>query len=74
MHIVDPDALVYLTQTTLSIDDANCIIDALKKSFPAIHSPPSDDICYATTNRQIAVRDEAPSADLVLVVGSQNSF
>ena len=73
LHIINPEALVYLTQTTLSIDDANCIIDALKTSFPAIHSPPSDDICYATTNRQIAVRNEAPSVDLVLVVGSQNS-
>ena len=73
LHIIDPEALVYLTQTTLSIDDADVIIKALKESFPAIHSPPSDDICYATTNRQIAVRDEAPAVDLVLVVGSQNS-
>jgi len=73
LHIIDPDALVYLTQTTLSIDDAKVIIEALKKAFPMIHSPPSDDICYATTNRQIAVRDESPKADLVLVVGSQNS-
>ena len=73
LHIIDPEALVYLTQTTLSIDDAEVIIDALKKAFPTIHAPPSDDICYATTNRQIAVRDDAPLADLVLVVGSQNS-
>lgn len=73
LHIIDPEALVYLTQTTLSIDDAEIIINELKKSFPAIHSPPSDDICYATTNRQIAVRDEAPAANLVLVVGSENS-
>ena len=73
LDIIDPDALVYLTQTTLSIDDAKVIIEALKRTFPKIHSPPSDDICYATTNRQIAVRDESPMADLVLVVGSQNS-
>jgi 4-hydroxy-3-methylbut-2-enyl diphosphate reductase len=73
LHIIDPKALVYLTQTTLSIEDADVIINALKEAYPAIHSPPSDDICYATTNRQIAVRDDAPTADLVLVVGSQNS-
>ena len=73
LNIVDPEALVYLTQTTLSVDDAEIIIKALKEAFPSIHAPPNDDICYATTNRQVAVRDEAPSADLVLVVGSQNS-
>ncbi len=73
LQIDDPDKLVYLTQTTLSIEDAETIISALKKSFPTIHAPPSDDICYATTNRQIAVRDDAASADLVLVVGSNNS-
>ena len=64
---------MYLTQTTLSIEDAELIISALKKAFPTIHAPPSDDICYATTNRQIAVREDATSADLVLVVGSGNS-
>jgi 4-hydroxy-3-methylbut-2-enyl diphosphate reductase len=73
LHIDDPDKLVYLTQTTLSIEDADIIISALKESYPTIHAPPSDDICYATTNRQIAVREDAASADLVLVVGSNNS-
>ena len=73
LHIDDPDKLVYLTQTTLSIEDAEIIISALKAAFPTIHAPPSDDICYATTNRQIAVRDDAASSDLVLVVGSNNS-
>ncbi len=73
LSIIDPTKLVYLTQTTLSIDDANIIIDALKKNFPEIHSPPSDDICYATTNRQLALRENACEVDLVLVVGSNNS-
>lgn len=73
LHIIDPSKLIYLTQTTLSIDDAEIIINALKEAFPEINAPPNDDICYATTNRQTAVRDEAPDADLVLVVGSQNS-
>ncbi|MEE2912926.1 MAG: 4-hydroxy-3-methylbut-2-enyl diphosphate reductase [Planctomycetota bacterium] len=73
LQINDPDKLVYLTQTTLSIEDAEIIISALKKAFPTIHAPPSDDICYATTNRQMAVRKDAESADLVLVVGSNNS-
>ncbi|HIB21115.1 MAG TPA: 4-hydroxy-3-methylbut-2-enyl diphosphate reductase [Rhodospirillales bacterium] len=69
----DPSKLVYLTQTTLSIDDAEIIINALKNKYPEIHSPPNDDICYATTNRQLTVRNEAPEVDLVLVVGSKNS-
>lgn len=73
LSIVDPDKLVYLTQTTLSTDDANVIIKALKDAFPNIHEPPSEDICYATTNRQHAVREIAPSCDLTLVVGSTNS-
>ncbi len=67
------DRLVYLTQTTLSMDDANVIIDAIKKKYPRVKAPPSDDICYATTNRQHVVRHMAPSCDLVLVVGSKNS-
>ena len=71
--IKDPERLVYLTQTTLSTDDAGVIITALKRAFPAIKEPPSSDICYATTNRQRAVRAIAPDADLVLVVGSRNS-
>ena len=73
LRIDDPGKLIYLTQTTLSMDDANKIIDALKEVFPDINSPPSDDICYATTNRQHAVRALAPGCDLVLVVGSGNS-
>jgi len=73
LTIDDPDKLVYLTQTTLSTDDAAVIIDALKEAFPNIKAPPSEDICYATTNRQQAVRTVAPSCDLVLVVGSRNS-
>jgi 4-hydroxy-3-methylbut-2-en-1-yl diphosphate reductase len=65
--------IAYLTQTTLSIDDANVIIKALKQKFPHIHSPKKEDICYATTNRQQAVMELAPLSDLVLVVGSKNS-
>ena len=71
--IHDPAKLVYLTQTTLSTDDADVIIKALKTAFPLLKEPPSSDICYATTNRQRAVRALAPSVDLVLVVGSRNS-
>ncbi len=67
------DKLAYLTQTTLSVDDANRIIDRLKQRFPHIASPPKEDICYATQNRQEAVRQLAQEADVVLVLGSQNS-
>ena len=73
LRIDDASKLIYLTQTTLSMDDASTIINALKDAFPEIHAPPSDDICYATTNRQIAVRALAAQCDLVLVVGSKNS-
>lgn len=73
LTIRDPNKVVYLTQTTLSMHDAQTIIDALKKAIPTIKDPPSDDICYATTNRQSAVLTLAPKVDLVLVVGSQNS-
>lgn len=69
----DPDRLAYLTQTTLSTDDADVIISALKQAFPNIKEPPGGDICYATTNRQHAVRHIAPECDMVLVVGSKNS-
>jgi len=65
--------LAFLTQTTLSVDDATRIIDRLKERFPTIVGPRKDDICYATQNRQQAVRTLAPEADVVLVVGSQNS-
>ncbi|MFM7521888.1 MAG: 4-hydroxy-3-methylbut-2-enyl diphosphate reductase [Planctomycetota bacterium] len=67
------DRLAYLTQTTLSVDDASRIIGRLKQRFPAIAGPPKDDICYATQNRQEAVRILAEGADIVLVVGSHNS-
>ena len=73
LSIDDADKLVFLTQTTLSMDDANVCINALKAAFPNIKEPPSEDICYATTNRQKAVRDLAPNCDVVLVVGSRNS-
>jgi 4-hydroxy-3-methylbut-2-enyl diphosphate reductase len=73
LRIDDPDRLVYLTQTTLSMDDANQIIAALRKRFPNLKEPPSEDICYATTNRQHAVRALARQCDCVLVVGSRNS-
>jgi 4-hydroxy-3-methylbut-2-enyl diphosphate reductase len=69
-----PDAKVaYLTQTTLSVDEANSVIAALTRRFPQIVGPPREDICYATQNRQEAVKELAPLADLVLVLGSQNS-
>ncbi len=67
------EKMVYLTQTTLSMDDANVIIKALRERYPAIKEPPSEDICYATTNRQHVVRDLAPQADVCIVVGSKNS-
>jgi 4-hydroxy-3-methylbut-2-enyl diphosphate reductase len=65
--------LAYLTQTTLSVDDADVIIAALQRRFPKIVGPSRDDICYATQNRQEAVKDLVPEADVVLVLGSQNS-
>ncbi len=67
------DKLAYLTQTTLSVDDANLIINALKQRFPQLTGPNKDDICYATQNRQEAVKELATDVDLVLVLGSQNS-
>jgi len=73
LAIPDDHRIAYLTQTTLSLDDAEAIIAALKVKFPHIQAPMTEDICYATTNRQWAVRDLAAGADLVLVVGSQNS-
>lgn len=65
--------LVYLTQTTLSVDDAERIIGAIRKRYPLVKAPPTEDICYATTNRQGAVRLLAPLADVTIVVGSTNS-
>jgi 4-hydroxy-3-methylbut-2-enyl diphosphate reductase len=71
--VPDPNRVAYLTQTTLSLDEARDIIHALKIKFPNIVGPHTQDICYATENRQVAVRNVAPGADLVLVVGSTNS-
>ena len=73
LRVADEAKLAYLTQTTLSVDDANRIIDRLKARFPHIAAPPKDDICYATQNRQEAVGKLAPDAQLTLVLGSQNS-
>ncbi|MBC7833793.1 MAG: 4-hydroxy-3-methylbut-2-enyl diphosphate reductase [Phycisphaerales bacterium] len=73
VKIRDPSRVAYLTQTTLSTDDAEIIINAIRETIPTIKEPPSSDICYATTNRQAAVRQIAPECDLVLVVGSKNS-
>lgn len=69
----DPDLLAYVTQTTLSVDDTEEVIAALKQRFPTIAEPKKGDICYATTNRQEAVKFMAPQVDLVIVVGSPNS-
>ena len=73
LEVADEQKLAYLTQTTLSVDDASRIIDCLKRRFPEIHSPPKADICYATQNRQEAVRILSDRADAVVVLGSQNS-
>jgi 4-hydroxy-3-methylbut-2-en-1-yl diphosphate reductase len=73
LQVPDPDRVAYLTQTTLSLDEARDIIHALKIKFPNIVGPHSQDICYATENRQVAVRNVAHNAGLVLVVGSTNS-
>lgn len=69
----DPEHLSFVTQTTLSVDDATVVIEALKKRFPTIQGPKKDDICYATQNRQDAVKALAEQCDLVIVVGSPNS-
>ena len=73
LEVRNPDALAYVTQTTLSVDDAAIIVNALRAKFPQIVGPKKDDICYATQNRQDAVRVLAQSCDLVLVVGSVTS-
>ncbi|MCS3426678.1 4-hydroxy-3-methylbut-2-enyl diphosphate reductase [Leucobacter aridicollis] len=69
----DPDRLVWLSQTTLSVDETMETVRRLRERFPNLQDPPSDDICYATQNRQVAIKKIAPEADLVLVVGSTNS-
>lgn len=73
LKVKNVDNLCFMTQTTLSVDDTSEVISALRKRFPAIIGPRKDDICYATTNRQEAVRTLAADADIVLVVGSKNS-
>jgi 4-hydroxy-3-methylbut-2-enyl diphosphate reductase len=73
VDVPDPENLSYLTQTTLSVDETNEIVRILVQRFPSIQGPPRDDICYATQNRQDAVKVIAPKSDVVLVIGSQNS-
>ena len=69
----DPDNLAFLTQTTLSVDDTAAVVEAMKQRFPTIIAPKADDICYATSNRQAAVKAIASSVDLMLVIGAPNS-
>ncbi|MBX9848424.1 MAG: 4-hydroxy-3-methylbut-2-enyl diphosphate reductase [Rhodocyclaceae bacterium] len=73
LEVTDPEQLAYVTQTTLSVDDAASIVSALKNKFPFIVGPKKDDICYATQNRQDAVKTLAKDSDVVIVVGSKNS-
>ncbi len=73
LEVDDPDRVAYITQTTLSVDETRDIIIRLRERFPNITGPRTDDICYATTNRQMAVRQMASECDLVLVIGSRNS-
>ena len=73
VRVPDPSRVAYLTQTTLSVDETAGIVAALRRRFPAIQDPPSEDICYATQNRQQAVKEIAARSDLVLVIGSTNS-
>jgi 4-hydroxy-3-methylbut-2-enyl diphosphate reductase len=73
LHVADPSKVCYLTQTTLSLDETRDIVARLRERFPGIQGPPAHDICYATQNRQQAVKGAAPACDLLLVVGSRNS-
>lgn len=73
VQVPDENKVAWLSQTTLSVDETLTTVAALKKRFPNLMDPPSDDICYATQNRQVAIKQIAPKADLVLVVGSRNS-
>lgn len=73
IQVKDENKVAWLSQTTLSVDETLATVSALRERFPNIIDPPSDDICYATQNRQVAIKQIAPRADLVLVVGSQNS-
>jgi 4-hydroxy-3-methylbut-2-enyl diphosphate reductase len=73
LDVRDPQNLAYVTQTTLSIDDTSSVVKALQEKFPAIQGPHKEDICYATTNRQLAVKKIANKIDALLVVGAPNS-
>ena len=73
LEVADPDNVVWLSQTTLSVDETMETVRRLRERFPALQDPPSDDICYATQNRQVAVKKLAPACELVIVVGSANS-
>jgi 4-hydroxy-3-methylbut-2-enyl diphosphate reductase len=73
VEVLDPENLSYLTQTTLSVDETNEIVEALRERFPSIQGPPREDICYATQNRQDAIKEVARRSDVVLVIGSDNS-
>src|SRR3954465_665238 len=73
LQVPDPDKIAYISQTTLSVDETRSIINRLREKFPAITGPRTDDICYATTNRQAAVKQMAAHCDLLLVIGSRNS-
>jgi 4-hydroxy-3-methylbut-2-enyl diphosphate reductase len=73
LDIDDPERIAYITQTTLAVDETSSIIERLRERFPAIVGPRTDDICYATTNRQAAVKHIAEACDLLLVIGSRNS-
>src|SRR4030095_16178018 len=73
LEVPDAGKIAYISQTTLSVDETRAIINRLREKFPAITGPRTDDICYATTNRQAAVKQMAAECDLVLVIGSSNS-
>jgi 4-hydroxy-3-methylbut-2-enyl diphosphate reductase len=73
VQVRDPAKVVWLSQTTLSVDETIETVGALRERFPMLADPPSDDICYATQNRQVAVKRIAPESDVVIVVGSRNS-
>ncbi|MCD2187280.1 4-hydroxy-3-methylbut-2-enyl diphosphate reductase [Actinomycetospora soli] len=73
VEVRDPEKVIWLSQTTLSVDETMQTVSALRERFPALADPPSDDICYATQNRQVAVKAMAPQCELVIVVGSKNS-
>jgi 4-hydroxy-3-methylbut-2-enyl diphosphate reductase len=73
LNLPESDKIAYVTQTTLSIDDTKEIVEALRAKYPSVAAPRKEDICYATTNRQLAVKDIAPRSDAVIVIGSRNS-